>query len=157
MIVSDLLRPTGAVTAEVDGEPRSITAENVVDEIERERCLQKAGLRPEDTHKAVLAVNFSDTTATKASQRVHAHLRLTFQPPVDGRHAGTLHADLEHTGTNSEDSFYTGYLHWWAKVVLPDGSSRVSSDPAPAPRRPIRRHRTVAGTSWSCIPNRPSI
>jgi hypothetical protein len=44
-----------------------------------------------------------------------------------------LHADLEHTGTNSEDSFYAGYLRWLAEVVLPAGSSRVSSDPAPAP------------------------
>ncbi len=199
VIVSDLLQATGPVTADVDGEPRSITPENVADEIERERRLQREGLSPEDTHKEVLAligkeiierlktsgrgtlleaikplgaaaerrdlqvyaadpavqamfdqlgwtgrldpgtsipvlaVAFSDTTATKASQRVQPDLRLTLEPPVNGRRNGTLQIALKHTGTDSEDPFYAGYMRWWTEVVLPPGSSRVSSDPAPAP------------------------
>lgn len=58
-LVSDLLRLTGPLVVNVDGEDRTITADNVYDEIERPRLLEREGLAsdlPPEAHKEVLAL-----------------------------------------------------------------------------------------------------
>ncbi len=50
-----------------------------------------------------------------------------------GRHIDMLQIDLAHTGTDSENPFYACYLRCWVEVVLPPGSNRVRSEPAPEP------------------------
>ncbi|MBX5445397.1 DUF4012 domain-containing protein [Sphaerobacter sp.] len=54
-VVSDILGLTGPVTVEVDGEPRRIDADNVHDEIERQRYVH-GGNETAPSHKAVLAL-----------------------------------------------------------------------------------------------------
>lgn len=54
-VVSDILALTGPVTVEVDGEPRRIDADNVHDEIERQRYVH-GGDETAPSHKAVLAL-----------------------------------------------------------------------------------------------------
>lgn len=55
-VVGSMLRITGPMTIDVDGEMRTITADNVHDEIERQRELQRAGDKTEDVHKQVVAI-----------------------------------------------------------------------------------------------------
>lgn len=55
-VVGSMLRITGPITIDVDGETRTITADNVHDEIERQRALQRAGEKTEDVHKQVVAI-----------------------------------------------------------------------------------------------------
>ena len=55
-VVGSMLRITGPITIDVDGEMRTITADNVHDEIERQRALQRAGQKTEDVHKQVVAI-----------------------------------------------------------------------------------------------------
>jgi hypothetical protein len=55
-VVSDLLRLTGPLTVEIDGEWRTVTPENVQDEIERQRRLQREGQKVLDVHKQVVAI-----------------------------------------------------------------------------------------------------
>ena len=55
-VISDLLRVTGPVTIDVDGEQRLITPDNVYDEIERQRRLHREGFRPTEEHKEALAL-----------------------------------------------------------------------------------------------------
>lgn len=54
-VVSDILDLTGPVTVEVDGEPRRIDADNVHDEIERQRYAH-GGNENAPSHKTVLAL-----------------------------------------------------------------------------------------------------
>jgi hypothetical protein len=55
-VVGSMLSITGPITIDVDGETRTITADNVHDEIERQRALQRAGEKTEDVHKQVVAI-----------------------------------------------------------------------------------------------------
>jgi hypothetical protein len=55
-VVGSMLRITGPIAIDVDGETRTITADNVHDEIERQRALQRAGEKTEDVHKQVVAI-----------------------------------------------------------------------------------------------------
>ncbi len=54
--VGSMLKITGPMTIDVDGEMRTITAENVHDEIERQRRLARDGQKTEDVHKQVVAI-----------------------------------------------------------------------------------------------------
>jgi hypothetical protein len=86
-----------------------------------------------DSATPTLAVAFSDVTGIKASQHVQPHLQLTIDPASGGRRQWTLRITLQHTGTNDEDPFYAGAMHWWSEVTLPAGSQWLSSNPASAP------------------------
>ncbi len=55
-MVSSMLRLSGPITIDVDGEMRTITADNVHDEIERQRRLAREGQKTEDVHKQVVAI-----------------------------------------------------------------------------------------------------
>jgi len=55
-MVGSMLRITGPITIDVDGEMRTITADNVHAEIERQRALQRAGEKTQDVHKQVVAI-----------------------------------------------------------------------------------------------------
>jgi hypothetical protein len=55
-MVSSMLRLSGPLTIDVDGEMRTITADNVHDEIERQRRLVRDGEKTEDVHKQVVAI-----------------------------------------------------------------------------------------------------
>ncbi|MGA7670309.1 MAG: DUF4012 domain-containing protein [Nitrolancea sp.] len=55
-VVGALLKLTGPMTIDVDGEMRTITSDNVHDEIERQRRLARAGEKTEDVHKQVVAI-----------------------------------------------------------------------------------------------------
>ncbi len=55
-VVGAMLKLTGPMTIDVDGEMRTITSENVHDEIERQRRLARAGEKTEDVHKQVVAI-----------------------------------------------------------------------------------------------------
>jgi hypothetical protein len=52
--VADLLRVTGPLAIDVDGEVRTITPDNMYAEIERQRRLRRTGAREATTHKEVL-------------------------------------------------------------------------------------------------------
>ncbi len=52
--VSDVLQVIGPVTVDVDGQTRTITANNVLDEVERQRRLREEGLPAQLKHKQVL-------------------------------------------------------------------------------------------------------
>ncbi len=54
--VGAMLKLSGPMTIDVDGEMRTITAENVHDEIERQRRLARDGQKSEDVHKQVVAI-----------------------------------------------------------------------------------------------------
>jgi hypothetical protein len=55
-LISDLMAVTGPVTVEVDGELREITPENLHDESERQRRLDREGMQRETGHKEVIAL-----------------------------------------------------------------------------------------------------
>ncbi len=55
-VVGAMLKLTGPMTIDVDGEMRTITSDNVHDEIERQRRLARAGQKTEDVHKQVVAI-----------------------------------------------------------------------------------------------------
>ncbi|HEU5422173.1 MAG TPA: DUF4012 domain-containing protein, partial [Nitrolancea sp.] len=55
-LVSDLLRLTGPVTVQVDGESRVVTADNLLQEIERQRMLFISGAKEESAHKEMVAL-----------------------------------------------------------------------------------------------------
>ncbi len=54
--VGAMLRLSGPMTIDVDGEMRTITADNVHDEIERQRRLARDGQKSQDVHKQVVAI-----------------------------------------------------------------------------------------------------
>ncbi|HET7037840.1 MAG TPA: DUF4012 domain-containing protein [Thermomicrobiaceae bacterium] len=54
-LVSDLLRLTGPVTVDVDGESRVVSADNLLQEIERQRKLFISGQKPDSKHKEMVA------------------------------------------------------------------------------------------------------
>lgn len=53
-VIADLLTITGQLTIDVDGEQRTITPDNVYEEIERQRRLRRSGARGITPHKEVL-------------------------------------------------------------------------------------------------------
>lgn len=53
-VVSDLLRVFGPITTDVDGEARTVTADNLLTEIERPERMRDQGIQTKDTHKDVL-------------------------------------------------------------------------------------------------------
>ena len=55
-VVRAMLKLTGPMTIDVDGEMRTITSDNVHDEIERQRRLARDGEKTEDVHKQVVAI-----------------------------------------------------------------------------------------------------
>ena len=52
--VSDILRVTGPITVDVDGQQRTVTADNLLQEIDRQEILRRQGVKVDATHKEVL-------------------------------------------------------------------------------------------------------
>lgn len=54
--ISELLRTTGPITVDVDGDEREVTADNLLDEAERQRRLQREGETTDTGHKEVISL-----------------------------------------------------------------------------------------------------
>jgi hypothetical protein len=85
-----------------------------------------------------VAVLFGSLVAHKADLAMQPSMDTQVGPAIDGRRKVTLRIDLQHTGTNEDLPFYSGFHRWWVEVHLPDGATlqSTSKEPQPDPDAP---------------------
>jgi hypothetical protein len=203
-VPADLLRITGPVVVDVDGDTRVITSSNLYTEMERQRRLRLEGESAETHHKEVIAtvgeeiierlkdsargqlaqavklmiagadrrdiqayvahpevqqwldryawtgrlqprtdtptvaVVFGSLVAHKADLVMQPSMTAEIGPEANGMREVTLEIGLQHTGTNEDLPFYSGFHRWWIEVTLPDGAQLhdTSKSAQPDPNAP---------------------
>lgn len=96
-IVADLLRVTGDVTVDVDGEQRVITPDNVFIEMERQRAQRRAGDEIDASHKDVIAL-----VGNEILTQLKEGSRQQLQPVAEYMRAGANRRDIQAYSTNSD-------------------------------------------------------
>ena len=115
-VVSAMLRLSGPMTIDVDGEMRTITADNVHDEIERQRRLARDGQKTEDVHKQVVAI-----IGKELIDRFKSGDRSNVLKMVDAIKQTADNRDLQ---VYSSDQTVQALIeqHRWAGKLIPDPS-----------------------------------
>jgi hypothetical protein len=115
-MVGSMLRITGPITIDVDGEMRTITADNVHDEIERQRALQRAGEKTQDVHKQVVAIIGKDII-----ERIKNGDRATMLRMAKAVEQSANHRDLQ---IYSSDANVQAIIakRSWSGSLIPDPS-----------------------------------
>lgn len=113
-VASALVRLVGPFTIQVDGETRTITAENVYEEIERPRQLQREGEQVEVTHKQVLA-----RIGTELIERLRQADRATLLQAARQLAAAANRRDLQFYSADPQVQERLEQ-HGWSGRLLPD-------------------------------------
>jgi Protein of unknown function (DUF4012) len=111
-VISDLLRITGPFTVEVDGEERTITADNVYDEIERQRRLHREGVTTDEHHKELLEI-----IGTQMLQWFQTADRGSFVQAVRVMRSAADRRDVQMFSTDAHTQAWLDERHWSGKLV----------------------------------------
>ena len=132
--VADLLRVTGSVSVDVDGEQRDITSENVFIEMERQRAQRRSGEAVDASHKDVIAnVGIEIMDQLKAGNRGQIRLAAELMQAAADRR------DIQIYSTSPAVMQVLDKRHWSGRVVPDHGDTN--------PCNHVREHGRNQGES----------
>ena len=112
------------LTAAADRRELQVYASNPEIQAIMEERNWAGSLTPEPDLPTV-AVTFANVAINKSSLEMQSHVALHIDEAVNGQRRVTLELELEHTG--ADDPLYVEFQRWWIDIMLPAGSSLLTS------------------------------